>query len=41
VTVFGEEFNPRRLITFLLIWAGLVVFSVDSVRAAQRASAKA
>jgi chloramphenicol-sensitive protein RarD len=41
VTMFGEEFNPRRLITFLLIWIGLAVFSVDSVRAAKRASAKA
>jgi len=38
VTMFGEHFDPRRIITFVLIWAGLVVFSVDSVRAARRAA---
>lgn len=37
VALFGERFDPRRLITFGLIWAGLAVFSVDSVRAAKQA----
>ena len=37
VTMFGEPFTVRKLITFVLIWAGLVVFSVDSIRAATRA----
>ncbi len=36
VTLFGEHFDPRRLITFACIWVGLAIFSVDSVRAAKR-----
>ena len=39
MTLFGEESQPKRLITFALIWAGLAVFSFDSVRAAHRARA--
>ena len=41
VTLFGEEFQPRRLITFALIWAGLAVFTVDSVRRARTGRARA
>jgi chloramphenicol-sensitive protein RarD len=29
---FGEPFPPERLFGFLWIWAGLVVYSVDSIR---------
>lgn len=30
VLVYGEHFDPAKLISFLLIWAGLAVYSVDT-----------
>jgi chloramphenicol-sensitive protein RarD len=33
VWVFGEPFTTVQLTTFALIWAGLAIFSVDSLRA--------
>jgi chloramphenicol-sensitive protein RarD len=32
---FGEELPPSRLVGFLLVWAGLAVLSVDTVRRAR------
>jgi chloramphenicol-sensitive protein RarD len=32
ITLFGEELNPLRLLSFALIWVSLVVFSWDSFR---------
>nr|WP_288452292.1 EamA family transporter RarD [uncultured Pseudomonas sp.] len=32
VFVFDEHFDPAKLISFLLIWAGLAVYSVDAWR---------
>lgn len=32
VFVFGELFAPAQLLTFLLIWAGLALYSVDLLR---------
>jgi chloramphenicol-sensitive protein RarD len=37
VAAFGEAFNPRRLVTFGLVWSGLAIYSWDSLRAARRA----
>lgn len=36
VLVYGEEFTPARQQSFAFIWAGLLVFSVDSWRHARR-----
>jgi chloramphenicol-sensitive protein RarD len=33
VLVFNEPFGGVRLLTFLFIWAGLLLFSIDSLRA--------
>lgn len=30
VLVYGEHFDPAKLISFMLIWAGLAVYSVDT-----------
>lgn len=38
VAAFGEAFDPRRLVTFGLVWAGLALYSWDSLRAARRAA---
>jgi chloramphenicol-sensitive protein RarD len=40
VAAYGEEMTPERLVGFALVWAGLVVFTVDGVRAARRAPAR-
>ena len=32
VFVFGEHFDSSRLLSFLFIWAGLLVYSVDAIR---------
>jgi len=32
VTVFAEELNPMRLLSFALIWLSLVIFTIDSIR---------
>jgi chloramphenicol-sensitive protein RarD len=37
--VFGEDMPPSRWIGFGLVWAALVVLSMDALRAAQRARA--
>lgn len=39
--VFGEEFSLTHLITFLFIWAGLVLYSWDSMARYRRRSATA
>lgn len=39
ITLFGEELNALRLLSFALIWASLVVFSWDSFRQRRRAVA--
>jgi chloramphenicol-sensitive protein RarD len=39
ITVFGEDLNPLRLLSFALIWLSLVVFSWDSFRQRRRAVA--
>lgn len=31
ITIFGEHLNTTRLVSFLLIWVCLVVFSIDSL----------
>ena len=36
VFVFKEPFGPENLITFILIWAGLALYTFDSVRALRR-----
>jgi chloramphenicol-sensitive protein RarD len=41
ITMFGEELNPLRLLSFALIWLSLVVFSWDSFRQRSRARAVA
>ena len=38
VAVFGEAFQPSRLVTFGLVWSGLALYSWDSLRAARRAT---
>lgn len=35
ITLFGEALNPLRLLSFVLIWLSLVVFSYDSFRQRQ------
>ncbi|HBX55060.1 MAG TPA: EamA family transporter, partial [Pseudomonas sp.] len=30
VLVFGERFDPSKLLAFICIWAGLAVYSVDA-----------
>jgi len=40
ITVFGEELNPIRLLSFGLIWLSLVIFTVDGLRG-RRAGAAA
>ena len=32
ITVFSEELNPMRLLSFALIWVSLVIFTIDSIR---------
>ncbi|MBJ3783726.1 EamA family transporter RarD [Devosia sediminis] len=39
ITLFGEELNGLRLLSFALIWLSLVVFSWDSFRQRLRATA--
>ncbi len=36
VFVFREPFGPSHLLTFALIWAGLVIYTMDSVRTIRR-----
>jgi chloramphenicol-sensitive protein RarD len=36
LVVFGEPFSGAKLASFLIVWAGLVVFTWDSVRRAHR-----
>lgn len=36
VALFGEEFDENRAVCFLMIWAGLGLFSVDLYRASRR-----
>jgi chloramphenicol-sensitive protein RarD len=38
ITLFGEELNGMRLLSFVLIWLSLVVFSWDSFRQRRRAT---
>ncbi len=38
VFVFNEVMNSERLITFSLVWAGFIVFSIDALRRAKLAS---
>lgn len=38
VTVFGESLDGGRLLTFVLIWAGLAVYSLDAWRASREAT---
>lgn len=38
VFVFKEVMNSERLITFSLVWAGFIVFSIDALRRAKLAS---
>ncbi len=33
VFVFGETFNQASLVTFACIWAGLAIYTVDTLRA--------
>ena len=33
LVAFGETLSPGRVVTFLLIWAGIIVYAVDSWRA--------
>jgi chloramphenicol-sensitive protein RarD len=40
LVVFGEDMPPSRWIGFGLVWAALVVLSMDALRAAQRARAE-
>lgn len=37
VWIFGEPFDPARLLGFALIWAALLVYTVDGWRASRRA----
>lgn len=37
--VFGESMSPTRWVGFLLVWAALVVFSIDMYRATRRTTA--
>ena len=37
VLLFGEPLEHGKLLAFLCIWAGLLVFSIDSLRAYRRA----
>ena len=39
ITLFGEELNPLRLLSFALIWVSLMVFSWDSFQQRRRATA--
>lgn len=34
--VYGEEFTPAWAVTFLLIWSGLAVFTIDGLRKRER-----
>jgi len=34
--VYGEPFDPARLLSFVLIWAALVLYTVDNLRAQAR-----
>lgn len=36
VLLFGETLNRGQLISFCLVWLGLILFAVDSLRAARR-----
>jgi len=40
VLVYGEHFDPAKLISFLLIWAGLAVYSVDTWLTLRKRQAK-
>lgn len=33
--IFGEEINPDRLITFIVIWIGFILYSLDTFRRAK------
>jgi len=35
VFVFGEAIDMERLTTFMLVWAGFIVFSIDAIRRAK------
>ncbi|MBQ0783895.1 MAG: EamA family transporter RarD [Amphritea sp.] len=37
VFVFGEAMDMERLTTFVLVWAGFIVFSIDAIRRAKLA----
>lgn len=37
VFVFGEAIDMKRLTTFMLVWAGFLVFSIDAIRRAKLA----
>jgi chloramphenicol-sensitive protein RarD len=39
IFVFHEKLNQGQLWSFMLIWTGLIIFTVDSVRAARSARA--
>jgi len=32
VFLFGEPFSSAQVVTFILIWAALAIYSADSVR---------
>ncbi|WP_263144484.1 EamA family transporter RarD [Pseudomonas sp. RIT-PI-AD] len=36
IFVFGEHFDPARLLAFVCIWAGLAIYSLDAVLALRR-----
>ena len=40
VLVYGEHFDPAKLISFLLIWAGLAVYSIDTWLTLRKRQAK-
>jgi chloramphenicol-sensitive protein RarD len=36
VTLYGEAFSPSRAVTFVLIWLGLAIYTIDNVRLLRR-----
>ena len=38
VLVYGEELSPAKLLSFALIWVGLVLYSIEARRSARIAS---
>ncbi len=40
ILLFGETLNRGQLISFCLVWLGLILFAADSLRAARRNKAR-